>query len=355
MKKSVHGPWFLPISGVITLDYCNFAVLKPISMKKHCATMVAMWLAFVVHAQNDSAFAVRMRYIDAFREIAIGKMREYKIPASITLAQGILESGAGRSDLAVLANNHFGIKCHKGWQGDYFIKDDDAKGECFRKYLKAEESFSDHSLFLTSRAHYAPLFKLDILDYKGWAYGLKAAGYATNPNYPQLLIKIIEDHRLFVYDSAGLRAPDVTRSEDPVLPEMTTPAIDSADKGPDLKKYESGPSDRQVFLLNGVKCVVAIRGDTFTALSVDFKLTPADLYYYNDLAPGAMLKAGDVIFLGKKGKTTTRDFHLVKTGETLHQISQMYGVRLALLERRNHISNRETLTPGTKIWLNTKK
>jgi len=317
--------------------------------------MAVMLLAFVVNAQNDSAFAIRERYIEAFRDIAIGKMREYKIPASITLAQGVLESGAGRSDLALYANNHFGIKCHKGWQGDYFIKDDDAKGECFRKYVKAEESFSDHSLFLTSRAHYAPLFKLDITDYRAWAYGLKAAGYATNPNYPQLLIKIIDEHKLYAYDSAGLKAPTPVTDDSLVVMVEETLSVEPTPSGPELKRYESGPSDRQVFLLNGIKCVMANRGDTFTALSVDFKLTPSDLYDYNDLDAGALLKAGDVIFLQRKGKTTVKDFHVVKAGESLHQIAQMYGLRLALLERRNHLSHQEPLAPGTKIWLNSKK
>lgn len=326
-------------------------------MRKLITALTAFLLVFTAEAQNDSAFAIRERYIATFRQIAIDKMREYKIPASITLAQGVLESGAGRSDLAVYANNHFGIKCHKDWNGDYYIKDDDAKGECFRKYRQAEESFRDHSLFLTSRPHYAPLFKLDITDYKGWAYGLKAAGYATNPNYPQLLIKIIEDHKLYEYDRKGLNPVSVTDTEQVVTPVevIAEKPKDELPSGLELKRYSSGPSDRQVFLLNGLKCVVASPGDTFTALAVDFSLTPADLYYFNDIQPGAILKAGDIVFLQKKARTAERDFHTVKQGETLHTISQQYGIRLQLLERRNHLSNLEPLAPGTRIWLNSKK
>lgn len=310
------------------------------------------------YGQADSAFVIRDRYIRTYRAIAVEKMREYKIPASITLAQGILESGAGRSDLAVYANNHFGIKCHKGWEGDYYIKDDDARGECFRKYRQAEESFSDHSLFLTSRAHYAPLFNLDILDYKAWAFGLKAAGYATNPNYPQLLIKIIDDHQLYEIDKQAINSELV--SSDPVLeprpaPKNPSPGVDRSNQVLTLQKYANGPSDRQVFLLNKTKCVVAKPGDTFTALALDFHVTPADLYTFNDVQPGHLLKADDIIFIQKKGKTTDRDYHIAREGDSLHKISQIYGIRLQLLERRNHMSRNEKITPGTKIWLNTKK
>jgi len=143
-------------------------------------------------------------YIETYKGIAIEKMAEYKIPASITLAQGIFESACGTSRLATLANNHFGIKCHKEWQGDTIKHDDDALQECFRKYLKAEESYNDHSLFLTSRPRYANLFKLDIMDYKAWARGLKAAGYATNPQYADKLISLIERFELAKQDTIGM-------------------------------------------------------------------------------------------------------------------------------------------------------
>ncbi len=325
-------------------------------MRKIMAVFTAFLITLSIAAQNDSAFYIRERYIATYREIAIDKMREFKIPASITLAQGVLESGAGRSDLARYANNHFGIKCHKGWEGDYFIKDDDAKGECFRKYNKADESFRDHSLFLTSRAHYAPLFKLDISDYKGWAYGLKAAGYATNPNYPQLLLKIIEEHKLYAYDSIGLNLepkPDSVSSHDFADEPDVTTAAESNDMA--LQRYRSGPSDRQVFLKNGIKCVVAQPGDTYIALSVNFKLSLEDIYRFNDLVDGAMLKSGDVVYIQKKAKRTEHDFHIVRPGETLHSIAQLYGIRLTLLERRNSLNSRDTLTPGDKIWLNYRK
>ena len=151
----------------------------------------------VVHAQHKISVE---DYILNYKDVAIDKMRVYGIPASITLAQGILESGSGNSELARKANNHFGIKCHKDWKGKTFHMDDDAKNECFRKYKSPDESYRDHSLFLTTRDRYADLFELDITDYRGWARGLKKAGYATNPKYPQLLIKIIEENRLYEFD-----------------------------------------------------------------------------------------------------------------------------------------------------------
>ncbi len=141
------------------------------------------------------------KYVDIYKDIAVAEMQNYGIPASITLAQGILESNCGGSELAVNANNHFGIKCQKEWTGKTYLKDDDKEDECFRKYKTVEDSYRDHSEFLKTRPWYAALFTLDITDYKGWAYGLKQAGYATNPKYSELLIKIIEDNKLYRFDT----------------------------------------------------------------------------------------------------------------------------------------------------------
>lgn len=143
-------------------------------------------------------------YIRVYSPIAVLQMREFGVPASITLSQGILESGAGKGELVRKANNHFGIKCHTGWQGDRAYHDDDAKGECFRKYDYAELSFADHSRFLTTRSRYAFLFDLKADDYKGWARGLRKAGYATDRRYPEKLISLIERYRLYEYDDQGL-------------------------------------------------------------------------------------------------------------------------------------------------------
>ncbi len=182
-------------------------------------------------------------YIQTYKDIAMREMRDHKIPASITLAQGLLESGAGNSALAREAKNHFGIKCHKGWEGDTYIMDDDEKNECFRKYDNAEESFVDHSLFLTTRSRYAALFDLDITDYEGWARGLKAAGYATNPKYAQLLIDRIKLYDLAKYDEIALGE----RSDDNQLPD-----IEPEDE---LLELAYSPDNRSAFEL------VDMRGD----------------------------------------------------------------------------------------------
>jgi flagellum-specific peptidoglycan hydrolase FlgJ len=159
-----------------------------------------------------------LEYIDRFKDIAVQEMNTYGIPASITLAQGLFESGAGNSDLARVANNHFGIKCGMSWSGESYYKDDDAVNDCFRVYSNPEDSFRDHSEFLKKK-NYALLFELDKNDYKGWAYGLKAAGYATNPKYPQLLINIIVKYNLDQYDRPEGELAKIKR-EDRVLDEI---------------------------------------------------------------------------------------------------------------------------------------
>ena len=169
------------------------------SYRKFSLLLLLVFAAFNLGAHNLS----REQYIDKYKDIAIRQMHKTKIPASIILAQACLESSDGNSALARKANNHFGIKCHDGWKGKKFKQDDDERNECFRKYEKAVDSFTDHSNFLRSRTRYASLFDLPISDYKGWAHGLKAAGYATNPKYAQLLINIIEEYELYKYDSAG--------------------------------------------------------------------------------------------------------------------------------------------------------
>jgi len=174
-------------------------------MKRGLLITGILILAFQFPGFSQKKITVE-EYIDKYQDLAISEMKKHRIPASIKMAQAILESGSGNSELAVKANNHFGIKCHKGWTGKTYHKDDDEKDECFRKYKSPEDSYRDHSHFLTSRDRYKSLFDLEITDYKGWAYGLKQAGYATNPRYPELLIRIIEVNGLTRLD-AGRRLP----------------------------------------------------------------------------------------------------------------------------------------------------
>lgn len=246
----------------------------------------------------------RQVYIDTYKDIAIREMKIYNIPASITLAQGILESGDGQSRLATKANNHFGIKCHSDWKGKRVYHDDDKKGECFRKYKHAEESFRDHSEFLTTRSRYAFLFELDRTDYKGWAKGLQKAGYATSNTYSRMLIRLIEENNLHEYDLAGL--------EGELLAE-----------------------ERIMQLPNRARYVVLTEGETLEDLSEIYKRGVKKLLKYNDLTYDAQLEEGDLIFIRKKKWKGKNKYYRVKEGDSMHSIAQQHGIQLSCLYWRN--------------------
>ena len=241
--------------------------------------------------------------------LAQDQMRRYKIPASITLAQALLESGAGRGRLATVANNHFGIKCHD-WKGASILQTDDAQDECFRKYDDPLDSFEDHSLFLTRGPRYRTLFDLDIRDYKGWAKGLQRTGYATDPGYANKLIKLIEDYQLYQYDNLK--------------------------KGRVVAVSESTFS-HEVYRSNELIYVIARRGDTFESIAKEFDFNIKKLAGYNELPYEAPLSAGDVVYLEKKQKKAAEKYpaHEIQTGESMHSISQMYGIQMKYLYKIN--------------------
>ncbi|MCZ2442968.1 MAG: glucosaminidase domain-containing protein [Flavobacteriales bacterium] len=279
-------------------------------------------------------------YIRLYKDASIENMKLKKIPASITLAQGILESGNGNSDLAVNANNHFGIKCHKEWNGATYFKDDDAPNECFRKYNSVLDSYKDHADFLTSRERYNALFSLDITDYKGWARGLKAAGYATNPNYADRLIDLIEKYNLNAFDllTATKEQPyNVTK-----LPDN----IQTNQKGTGM-----------VFFVNGLRAVEVKSGQTKVGLATDFGLKVAQLEKYNELGIGDELYEGQLIFLEPKRSSAEsgKDFHFVKQGETFYSIAQMYGIWVKDLLKKNKKGLGSTLKEGERMYLRKKR
>jgi LysM repeat protein len=289
-------------------------------------------------------------YIKTYKDIAIEKMKNYRIPASITLAQGILESGSGNSRLAQKANNHFGIKCHKGWTGKTFYMDDDEKNECFRKYKKAEDSYRDHSLFLTQRGRYSFLFDLKITDYKAWAKGLKKAGYATNPKYPEILISIIERYNLMKYDNQGKKE----NQEDKKPVKKTGKQVVASNMSVEnFKKFEKYPSGRQIFINNDRKLIIAKSGDTFFGLAKEFGIYTWQLYKYNDLEKDYLLKVGDIIYLQKKKRKAAREhrYHEVANGQTIRQISQLYGVRESRLYKINNLPKGVQVGAGEIIKL----
>ena len=247
-------------------------------------------------------------YIKKYRELAVDEMKKYHIPASITLAQGLLESGAGQSTLARKSNNHFGIKCGSDWNGKTVRHDDDARGECFRAYKHPKQSYEDHSKFLAGRPRYASLFKLKITDYKGWARGLKKAGYATNPRYADQLIDIIELYDLDKYDKKG-----------------------------GLKWMKENPNPHQPYIANELLYIIVRAGDSWKSISKEFDISQKKLRKYNDLYKGYALQVGDIIYLEEKNKRADKEhiIHVLRAGESMHSISQKYGVRLKNLYKLN--------------------
>jgi LysM repeat protein len=299
-----------------------------------------------------------IEYIETYREIAVKKMHEFGIPASITLAQGILESGSGKSALAVEAKNHFGIKCHKEWTGMTYTMDDDTRDECFRKYASAEESFNDHSLFLTTRARYANLFTLDLKDYKGWAYGLKSAGYATNPKYAEILIRIIEENELYLYDNPSTsgaiaqkhdkKEKETKKDNKPTKNQSSTIRL-SAGK---LKFEEIFTGNRPVYLNNGVKVTFARSGDNAQTLADDFGIHAFQILKYNELGKNEAITEGQAIYIvPKKNKSKERSEHRVSEGETIREIAQFYGIKLKSIYRINKMQSGHEPKTGTVIKL----
>ncbi len=272
-------------------------------------------------------------------------MKEYRIPASITLAQGILESGSGNSKLAQKANNHFGIKCHKDWTGKTFYMDDDEEHECFRKYNKAEDSYRDHSLFLTQRGRYSFLFDYGIKDYKKWAHGLKKAGYATNPKYPQLLIRIIEKYDLAQYDSGKAGKKRKNKEEQGNLAEI------AASVSADLIKIDTTASGRQLYTNNGKKLIIAREDDNYYDIAQEFGIYSWQLYTYNDVSKKHEVRPGELVYLEKKKRKAGKKFkiHVVHEGESMQMISQLYGMKLSRLYKINNLPEGIQVSAGTKL------
>ncbi len=337
-----------------TIYYC-FSLLSRKSIPEDFIHMKKLSLIFIISIFSCQLWAqtnpVRDAYIEKYKVTAVEKMLQHGIPASITLAQGILESGAGQSSLAKEANNHFGIKCHKGWTGDTYIMDDDKKNECFRKYQSASESFNDHSLFLTTRSRYAFLFEYKVTDYKKWAHGLKKAGYATNPKYAHLLIKVIEDNKLQQYDKIkDLRELGVKDQGAKDLIAMENPNGNSPHT--DFKPVSVSKTQRLIYENEGVKYILAIKGDTFEKIAQEFEVYTWQIRKYNDADKKTTIQAGDFIYIEKKNRKAKVKFHIVQRSETLRSISQKYAVRIKNIKKMNGIKgNDDRLREGERLKL----
>jgi len=272
---------------------------------------------------TNSAFGQeisRKEYIEKYSSLAVKQMHQYKIPASITLAQGILESNNGNSRLATKANNHFGIKCH-GWEGKKIFADDDKKNECFRNYKNVLESFVDHSLFLNKYSRYEFLFDYKITDYKSWAKGLKKAGYATNNKYPELLIKIIEENKLYQFDSKKID-----------------------------KNLISGK--RNIYMHpNNIKYVISKNQETYKTIAKSLNIKLKQILKYNDDNNQSVLNVGTKVFIQPKRNRSKQRIHVVNNGEDLRTISQTYGVKMKSLKKRNQLILKNSLNNGDKLRL----
>ncbi len=315
---------------------------------------IALLISVLLFQLSASAQTVdritKAEYINLYKGDAIKDMMKMGVPASITLAQGILESESGNSDLAREAKNHFGIKCHKGWTGDTFHKDDDARDECFRKYKTVLESYDDHGRFLRERPRYAFLFDYEISDYKKWAHGLKQAGYATNPRYPELLIKLIEEHNLDVYDMGGKKIPVTgTQSPSPVVSIRQEPEAINPEKS--IPEKESIKKSGVLLNFAGVPYVIARKEDSWLSLAMSHDMRMWQLLKYNDARDNDIIEPGSIIYLKPKRGKPLQEFHVAKTRDTYWSISQQYGVKLKKLLQLNEPESASRVMAGQKIKL----
>lgn len=285
-------------------------------------------------------------YILKYRDIAMEEMQRTGVPASITLAQGIHETGAGTSDLVIKSNNHFGIKCKTEWEGEKVYHDDDERGECFRKYNDPTISYRDHSDFLKTRPYYSSLFNLDPTDYEAWAFGLKKAGYATNPKYPQILIKLIRDYSLQNYTliALGKQSPDANaldwakQTEVLVEPEAMAPVSKTI--------YPDG-----VFKINETKVMFISKGTSYLKIAQENDVPLSRLFDFNDLNDGDVTPSDGLLFLQRKRKAGANETHLVTRGETLYDIAQAEGIRLESLLQYNFLTPGAQVAEGEKLYL----
>lgn len=322
-------------------------------------TIVQVLFFFAVSSVASAQSASDIQaYISQFKQIALDQEREYGIPAPITLAQGILESGAGMSGLTRNSNNHFGIKKGLDWDGPlYYAWDDEPQKSAFRVYTSAEESYRDHSLFLKNNKRYSTLFNKSIYDYRGWANGLQKAGYATSPTYAKALIGFIDAYKLYAINGGVKLRPSKTIT----ITKTITKEELVASK--DLQLEESDVSEEQESIentirkflveINGIRCTIMYPGETLSSIAMKYDIPKKDLLSFNETTSEDDFQAGDIVFLGKKKKKYegAQDFYKAKDGETLFEISQKYGIKLANLSKMNHRNSFSVLAEGEKVRL----
>lgn len=327
--------------------------------------IISLFLCLTASAalHADEQKSPQEKYIERFASLAVEEMYRSGVPASITLAQGLLESRYGLSDLAAKGNNHFGIKCHNNWEGGRMYHDDDAKGECFRKYDSPEQSYRDHSDFLRYRDRYKFLFDYDVTDYKAWAHGLKKAGYATDPAYPSKLIRLIEEYKLHEYDlKPGKKSDRKSRKKakdkadeqvTDVLPEPPLQIEAPRRMAEDQRHVFRFNVAREVYVRNGVPYVLSVEGDTYEGLAASNNLFLREILKFNDLSGEERLLPGTVVYLQPKKKQGVKGLekHVVEEGDSMRDIAQRYGIRLARLYKINGMSPTDVMREGDIIKL----
>lgn len=306
------------------------------------ASVLSVAAIFAAKAAVDIK-AAREAYVQKYSALAVSEMERTGVPASITLAQGLLESGAGRSTLATKAHNHFGIKCGKAWRGEKTYHDDDAPQECFRSYSKDEDSFKDHSDFLRYYDRYKFLFDLELTDYKGWCYGLKQAGYATDPNYAPKLIALIEEFDLTRFDNGTIVA---VAPPDELEKAVVMPA-----------KYDEQfrfSLERTIYQKNGVACIYSVAGDTYDSIALIYDLFPREILRFNDLKEPQELLPGTIVYIQAKKNRAPKGLEkyiVGEDGESLREISQRFAVKMRSIERRNKLKKGEPLVKEQTLKL----
>ena len=326
-------------------------------MVKPLLVVLMIIIGGYLEAYSQNAAAVRA-YIERHKETALGNEKEYGIPAPVILAQGILESGAGTSGLTRASNNHFGIKAGSKWNGRVHLAwDDETRKSRFRCYDSAAESYRDHALLLTTTPCYRNLFKINVYDYRRWAVGLKKAGYATAPHYAKALIGIIDQYRLYEINGGVKLKPGKTVTITRYI-ETEKPVFDS-----DVVMDENEESEEQTMIadaikryaveINDIHCTVLQPGETLSSIARKYDISPNDLLKFNDLGSEYLVKEGDIIFLAKKKKKYggPQDVYIAKSGDTLYDVSQLYGIQLHHLAKMNRMNDYVRLEEGARVLL----
>lgn len=323
-------------------------------MKKSILFFLLLQYIYLGYAQTSADI---LAYISQYKHVALEQEEKYGIPASITLAQGILESGAGKSMLTVHANNHFGIKAGSSWRGSIYLAwDDEIHKSKFRKYSSAKESFEDHAKVLRG-SRYSSLFAKSIYDYRAWAYGLQKAGYATTPNYAKALIGYIDAYKLYSINGGVKLKPGktitITKYITKEQPVFDADCLIEDEVQTEEEEFIKKTINKYVVEINDVRCTLLYPGESITSISMKYDIPKKKILEYNEVVTDANIKEGDIVFLEKK-KTKyngSRDYYNVKENESLYEISQLFGIRMANLAKMNGIDLFTKLKVGRRLKL----